>query len=222
MKLSVCIPTHDSWKEAFGTSYGFLIAELASNPPGGILENLDLITRKSSLLPAQRHNLAQAALDAGSTHILWLDTDMVFPRTTLNRLYAHDKDIVGCNYSRKYPPFIHTAQGMDNKPCITRESSTGLEPVMHVGMGVCLMKTEVFRKVPMPWFPMGWEPNMKQYFGEDIFFFNRCREAGYQPYVDHDLSKEVGHCGDFVYTTDLYSDIEADKDEAKAWKEAAE
>lgn len=209
MKLSICIPTHDSWKSDFGMSYGFLIAELATNPPVDGFD-LELVARKSSLLPVQRHALAEQAIKNKATHILFLDTDMIFPRNVVHRLLKWNKPIVGANYSKKFPPFIHTSQGMDNKPCVTRADKTGLEPVKHMGMGVCLLETRIFESLPKPWFPIGWEPTKEQYFGEDVFFFQRCREHGFQPYVDHDVSKEVGHIGEFVYSTDLYEEIESD------------
>lgn len=216
MKVVVCIPTHDRWVSDFGMSLAFLVDEIHANPPPG-LTHFTMATRKSSLLPVQRHWLAEYAVKEGATHILWFDTDMCFPRKALHMLAKHKQPIVGANYSKKFGPYLHTAQGMDDKPIITRKDSTGLTPAKHLGFGCLLVETRVFKEVPTPWFPIGWEPNAKTYFGEDVFFFHAARKAGFQPYVDHDLSKQVMHFGDYAYTTDLYEEIEADKAEHAKW-----
>jgi hypothetical protein len=36
--------------------------------------------------------------------------------------------------------------------------------------------------------------------GEDFYFFRSLRAAGFKIYVDHDLSAEVGHVGQRIYT----------------------
>ena len=50
-----------------------------------------------------------------------------------------------------------------------------------------------------PWFEFIYNRELKRRESEDHVFFMRAREAGFDVHVDHDLSKEVGHTGDFTY-----------------------
>ena len=51
---------------------------------------------------AQVHHIPKPM---SADEILWVDTDMQFPEDALLRLLAHDKDIVGCNYRTRTPPY---------------------------------------------------------------------------------------------------------------------
>jgi hypothetical protein len=41
-------------------------------------------------------------------------------------------------------------------------------------------------------------PNGKL-LGEDIYFCIKAKDAGIDTYVDHDLSMEIGHIGNYTY-----------------------
>jgi hypothetical protein len=68
-----------------------------------------------------------------------------------------------------------------------------------MGFGMVWVATDVFRAMPKPWFSHEWLPDQEVFRGEDYYFFERAREAGFECYVDHDLSKEVGHIGSFTF-----------------------
>ena len=42
-------------------------------------------------------------------------------------------------------------------------------------------------------------PESDEYRGEDYDFFNKAMAAGFELYVDQDLSKEVNHIGSFAF-----------------------
>lgn len=47
-----------------------------------------------------------------------------------------------------------------------------------IGMGLCVIKREVFEQIEYPWF-LEWSPNMRQdihHFGEDLWFCDKCEE----------------------------------------------
>lgn len=128
----------------------------------------------------------------GATHILWLDADMTFPSDTAFRLLKHDKDIVAANYVTRVSPSRPTAKR--DGQCVSSHDAHGLEAVDHVGMGVFLMKTSVVPSLPSPrfWYSTPTET-------EDVYFCRLLRAAGLDIWIDHDLSKEVGHVGQFTY-----------------------
>jgi hypothetical protein len=153
----------------------------------------------------------EAMKDPQMTHMLWVDSDMEFPHDMLHRLLLHNVDIVGANYptrnqdvhSRKF-----TASGDGESAdyqCITNDSVSGLERVSYMGFGALLTSRRVFEetflntKEPI-WFFMGFDEKTFQHIGEDWIFCARVTAAGFYIYVDHDLSKEIGHVGSYVYT----------------------
>jgi hypothetical protein len=63
------------------------------------------------------------------------------------------------------------------------------------GFGVSLIKMEVFKNIPKPWFMPLYMKDQNAYTTEDVPFFHRARKSGYQVIVDHDASKKVSHVG---------------------------
>jgi hypothetical protein len=141
----------------------------------------------------------EAAVKQGFTHVLWLDTDMTFPRTAAVQLMAHQQAIVGCNYmSRRQGDSRPVARREDGTRVETTAASTGLEAVEATGFGVLLMRTDVVNGLGRPWFRHG----LNEFggdVGEDIMLCRGLRRAGYTVYIDHDLSKKVGHIGQYIY-----------------------
>jgi hypothetical protein len=208
VKLGIAIPSGGMWQADFGMSYGNMLCRICTDDPIAPEWALHLANKGGSMLPVNRTWLVKEMQAREVTHILWLDDDMTFPVDTAHRLLAHGKSVVGCNASRKNPPYAPTAVGLDRKHCFTTAEKSGLEEVLHVGMAVMLTDIRVFRGLPEPWFPMSWSAEMQRYVGEDVFFCHLMRQRGIKVWVDHDLSKEVGHIGPHTYTTDLAEAIE--------------
>jgi hypothetical protein len=59
---------------------------------------------------------------------------------------------------------------------------------------VTLVKTSILAKIPRPWFNVMWSDH-GAIIGEDIHFCIKAQDAGFEVYVDHDLSKAIGHIG---------------------------
>jgi hypothetical protein len=67
-----------------------------------------------------------------------------------------------------------------------------------VGFGVVLMRTAIVNGWSQPWFRHGLNDQFGD-VGEDVMFCRAVRAAGHAIYIDHDLSKEVGHIGQYTY-----------------------
>ena len=156
--------------------------------------------------PANGRNvIIQQALDNNCTHIFFMDDDMVFPPDTLIKLIAHEKDIVSALYlGRGFPhrPVFFDA-ACDNGYCkyysLTSESK-GLVKGVNCGLGAVLISTEVFKKLERPWVRLG--EIEKDGWCDDVVFFNRCREVGYDIYCD--LDSPVGHLGNMVIWPEVH------------------
>lgn len=158
--------------------------------------------------PAKNRNIMiQLALDNDCTHVLFIDDDMAVPPDGLLKLLAHDKDIVGGLYLlRNYPHFpLMFDEYWEDGRCqyaFLSPDKTGLQRVVNTGLGFCLIKTEVFKTIGEPWITLGQLD--KDGWGDDIHFFNRCRETGFEMYVDCDV--RCGHIMSAIISPHLAED----------------
>jgi hypothetical protein len=173
------------------------------------LNTTDAISLKimqGTIIQNQRADLCLDAMREGCSHILFIDSDMTFPQDMVQRLLKHDVDIVAANCARRRMPTGPTAQNYDEngvrKMVYTMPDSTGLEEVGSIGTGIMLIKKEVFQNMSEPWFDMPWQTGKRGYMGEDVFFCKKAQELGFKVYIDHDVSKEIGHIGTFEFKHD--------------------
>lgn len=201
--IGILVPTRDFVNSGFA----FDLARLVGFTVGTTHNKVVIYTSSGTLLSSQRQDLARDAVDAGCTHTLWLDSDMRFPKDALVRLLSHDEDIVCANYAKRRfptePIAVRKNQLGDDAEHVdrvyTEPDSTGLVEVDYCGMGVMLVKADVYKKMEFPWFAIPWVPAAEDYIGEDVWFCRRAYENGSKTMVDQDLSKEVHHIGTFEY-----------------------
>ena len=147
-----------------------------------------------------RIKLCKDAVKEGCTHVLFLDDDMVFPMHTLIHFINHGLPIVAANCARKELPPRSNSRALDGVSVLwTRKNSTGIEEVDYVGTGVMLINTDVLKALPQPWFAEIYNPLTETSKGEDVFFCELAKRHGFKAYIDHDISKEIGHIGGFEY-----------------------
>lgn len=157
-----------------------------------------------SLIPKQREKLVEEAISTpGLTHILWLDTDVRHPPTTLLQLLARNQRIVAANYVERRPPFRPVAfpeLKRANTRLFSLPEDTDLTPVEAVGFGCVLTDLDVFRNLPRPWFCVGWVKETQEFVGEDVFFCETARRNGETVWLDHALSQHIAHVGTMEFT----------------------
>jgi hypothetical protein len=197
--VAILVPARDTVM----TSFAYDLARAMSFHTATTDDRVLLYTSHGTLIASQRMELARQALEEKADYLLWLDSDMRFPRETIGHLILRDKPIVAANYATRRMPVKPVAM-MDNNGEIgrvyTAPDSEGLQPVDYIGMGVMMVKREVFEKVEAPWFAIPYSTIGNHYIGEDVFFCRKAREAGYEVLVDHDLSHQVRHIGTFEYS----------------------
>lgn len=197
MHLAIGGPTRDSVPASFAVAAAHLLAYTRERGPWGTNVTLNFVA--STYIHVGREWFLEAAMKQGASHVLWLDTDMDVIRETAVLLALHDLPIVACNYRVRQASGLFTAcRGDQRVP--TTETSRGLEAVDYVGMGAMLMRTDVVANLGRPWFRHGLN-EMGGDVGEDVMFCRGLTNAGYTIYIDHDLSKEVGHVGQHTYRT---------------------
>lgn len=213
MKVKVGVPARDTVMTGFAHSLAMLMGVSAVNDI-----EVGLTTSSGTLICDQRNNLAKACVEEGCDYLLFLDSDMRFPSDTLLRLLAHGEPIVTANYTtRRSPPepvafkVLSTCEKLYTDP-----DSTGLEECAANGLGVALIHRSVFEAMEKPWFFIPYIPASDGHWGEDVWFANQARKAGFATLIDHDLSKEVKHIGQREYD---YWDAATLKDEVvEKWR----
>lgn len=206
-RIAIALPTHDMVPSSFAFALANMVAFTTAKFNHG--EELGINMISGTYVHSARQKLLTMLLLQGVTDVLWLDTDMTFPRDSLLRLLNHRKDVVGINYAkREAPPEYVAIKTVDfekgnSVKLATTDASTGLETVDAMGFGMVLMRTEKLLDLPdpreKPWFFFEWLPGGRQ-VGEDVYFCRILREQlGMELHVDHDLSKECRHIGQFPY-----------------------
>ena len=215
MMLSIGGPTRDQVPADFAADLAELYAYTVARGPWQTVTVRGFIL--STYIHVGREQFLEVARKQGATHVLWLDTDMTFPRELAvllsiheqpivarrdqlveNKL-AHQRPIVACNYRVRQASGLYTAC-RDGQRIATTANSTGLEAVEYAGMGAMLMRTDVVDGLGRPWFRHG----LNEFggdVGEDVMFCRGLGAAGYTIYIDHDLSAKVNHIGQYTYRT---------------------
>ena len=148
----------------------------------------------SADIAQNRNRLVERALHGDYTHLLFVDSDMFFAPDTLERMLAHDKDILGLACNRRKLPLESVVKPLkvedENKPLPTK-----LFEAKSVGTGMLLIKTDVLKTLTHPIFDFQYRNGKR--FGEDVLFCEKAREAGYQIWVDPTIP--VNHIGTYLY-----------------------
>lgn len=150
--------------------------------------------------PNARNIVVRKALDGNYDYVLFFDADMVYPSSTLDKLLAHDKDIVGGYYHAVRDSHLVQVfcKGDDGNYMDFIPKSRGLVKVDCVGGGCMLVRTKVFKSVSFPWF--NYELIGDVLSTEDTTFSRKASAAGYKIYCDAGV--RCGHVGKFVVWPD--------------------
>ncbi len=133
-----------------------------------------------------RNNIVRAMLNYGNPidAIMWIDADMRFPNDTIERLWSHGKAIVGATYRERQEPYRYLGKLDDDR-------AEGLVRADLLPGGMIMVRAEVYRKLPPPWYKLD-EDGMR----DDYYFSQKAREAGFEIWCDMQLTRKVRHRGD--------------------------
>lgn len=126
-----------------------------------------------------RNMIGNVVLDAGYDYVLMVDSDIILPTDALEHLLEPSADVVfGC-YPHKNTKDHEVELFKPNQPnYVERYRYHELEgkirvPVKGAGFGCALLKADVFRRIPFPWFKYV-TYNNNSVLSEDLYF---CTEA---------------------------------------------
>ena len=200
-QVSICVPCRDMLHSAFAFDLAKMIQYCQAT-------GIDVVHHfcMGTLIVNQRDQLADMALEAGSSHILWLDSDMMFPPDTVERLLSHDVGIVAGNYvTRQYPHKTVAYTEMHNwhSYLINDPDDDVLVSVDAVGMGCMLVRTDIVKAMSLPRFQTVWVEESQDHMGEDFYFCQQARALGSTIWIDQTFSDKLVHLGTFAFTHTL-------------------
>lgn len=151
------------------------------------------------LTPVARQRIAELAVEENMDYLFMIDDDMISPVDLFERLYKHQKDIVGALAFTRFAPhkpviYILT-EGYDpvekkdyyiSQSYLTYPKDTLVE-CDAVGFGAVLIKVDILRSMRRPWFVAATGR------GEDIQFCFDARKAGFKVFMD--TATKLGHLG---------------------------
>ena len=155
-------------------------------PGGKNYIKIQLECPSGDLIGEYRNRIVRDALSLGCTHLFFVDDDLLVTNDALQRLYAHDLDVVGFRYCKKEPlprcaSMIKVGESYEPAP----SSPDLLEIDWSLTAGGTLYRMDVFRKLEYPWFVSSAKGT------EDTYFCARLREHGLKAYLDNTLT--AGH-----------------------------
>lgn len=148
-----------------------------------------------------RNELVKLAQKHKSDYLMFIDNDMQFPSSGIQRLLDADKDIIGVHYNARPKPggqVVSTVKRRDpwGDPQVGQIIGTELPAQMFktfsVGTGFTLIRMNVFDKLEFPWFVSG-ETVIDGPFTEDVDFCRKANAAGFEVYCNPTIAmKHIG------------------------------
>lgn len=169
-----------------------------------------------SLVSRSRNKLAKMFLDTDYKYLMFIDDDIAFSWSHINKLRSHDKHIVGGIYCKKKlmpEPVMNTRIGSDGPLQVMREIGTGFMMIRRDVFGA--MK-EWYRedsykadtdepngiyhdyfRVGVPSWTKAKPTDPGRYLSEDYYFCQSAAQIGIKTHLDGSII--VGHHGQAVY-----------------------
>jgi hypothetical protein len=196
IRLLIGVISARDWKPGFGVSMTRFVANLQTEGIDGKPIGMGLSQMmQCSNMCFHRQQILLQGIEEDWTHVLFIDDDVTFPPYAAAALLSHKKPFVGINICKKMQHVVAPTASRKNET-VTSEGKTGLEEVESTTMALFLSSVEDYKKIQPPYFMLsGSHPAT-----DDNFYHSKIMQAGYKIYIDHDLSNQCGHIGDYIYT----------------------
>lgn len=186
MKLLIGIPTLDFVHVDFMRCLMELINRLHTD---GV--DFDVDIESGTLVYFARERIANKAINEGYTHVLWLDSDMIFNPDILDDLmFSGQPFVTGIYHARRKGYASCIFKSIERKVERFEEYPSETFEIAGCGFGCVLVDTEILRAVNRK-NGTCFTPILNM--GEDIAFCKRARDLGYKLYCEP--SVVCGHIG---------------------------
>lgn len=137
-----------------------------------------------------RNLMALEAMKQGCDYLLMVDSDVIVPKDALEMLvgldfcagwYPRGTDPSMTNVAKKVQSGYGDCYSVDEMEELA-ESGVDWVEAKGCGMGCAIVRTQLFERLPHPWFKFEDYPS-GNCFGEDYWFCQQARSAGMSVYV---------------------------------------
>ena len=171
-RLLIAIPTTDYIPADFVKSLAKLQQELGRR---GIAYDVEV--QSGTLVYIARNRLANKAINERYTHVLWIDSDMVFNEKVYEDLMEVGKEMVCGAFVSRRPPYGPCIYSSIEENAIEKVKNFGIRPFRVDGCGFALVLTEVeLLQAVTQKFGTCFQPT--PYYGEDLAFCWRVKQLG--------------------------------------------
>lgn len=210
-RVFVALPVYGGYHAQFVPC----LARLIQSPPQNATFQIHA-NPGDSLVSRSRNRLAAQFLRSDCTHLLFLDTDLIFSSDQIGRLISHDLPLVCGLYPKKQTELAWV--------CNTRadfgpaDPDSGLQRILYGGTGCMLIRRDVFEKIAKVFPDIAYDPDdgedpglyhdffkvgvcvaqgRRRYLSEDWFFCEMAMQCGIR--VMMDTRVVLKHVGEAVY-----------------------
>jgi len=140
-----------------------------------------------------RQRCAEEALNRGADYLLFIDDDIIPPKDGLNRLLDISEQgyaVTSGNYYLKGSECLSAHTQLNDRGVVTAVNRIDDLPGQFIsnwliGLGFCLINTNIFRQARKPWFKCySTDNHTDNDINEDAHFCELCLDNGYQIMVD--------------------------------------
>jgi len=180
-----------------------LISNMIAIAQTGLMANV--LFQVGGYVDVNRNKIVEEALKQGTTHLMFIDADMIFPETGILQLLAREKAVIGANYNVRLDPTSPDRTGPTvkmfddaGKPISVRTQDLPKEPFKcyAVATGFMMIQADVFKQLAFPYFDAYQEANGTHHT-EDVDFCRKVNEAGLEVWCDPTI--QMGHIGSCTY-----------------------
>lgn len=171
----------------------------------------------ASYIDHARNQIVREFLATDSTHLFFVDQDMVVPQDALDRLLAHDAPVVSGLYFLKQWPHPLCAFDLDPDFRLLEEYKPNtVTQVGGTGMGCCLIRRDVMVAMYRRYRKTNWFVTSLAN-GEDVYFCRRLKAMEIPVLLD--TSIECLHVGDMPIGAAQFTFAQQDKERLLREKE---
>jgi len=211
-KLLIAIPCYTGMQAYFTRCVMNLIQEPPANITVRFLPGDSLVSRARNILTAD-------FLLTDCTHLLFIDTDLIFETDHIARLLKHNLAIVGGFYPKKQEGKLEwVCNAYPGGPGVDRR---GLQQLCYIGAGFLMVRRDVFLKMikrfgdeieyrsdqsgrqEWDFWKVGVHQPSRRYLSEDWFFCQNALDLGYKVYGDSRVI--LKHVGTAIYPQTVVS-----------------
>lgn len=141
--IAILVPSDDQWQAPMAVAVNDMVRFSMMN---GV--DVGIVNWRGATVSKARNGLVQL-VPTGADAVLWVDSDIVMPPDALLRLLDHDKDIVGCLYNKRVPPYETVGRLKDPGADI---SKGGLHEADYLPGGFVMVKSKVYQSMKQPYY----------------------------------------------------------------------